>query len=1144
MSESEYDYEYQSDRSRRGASSSGEEESDTGSIPDEFNAGGSGPQRSSLQLCPTHPAGEMVEACNDCSKALELLRPEVAKQMLAPLSVSSVVSRYAGRSDEKTPTMLFSDATLDLAFNTFTQGRFRGKTHFRDLVDKYLTLPPKQHERLVQDLQLEPLFRKLENEKRFKYIFDIRRRMGDCQKNLRLSQRPIFQVISLVDSCLASFREFGAAAGMKFKTEATVRLNPKVPKPLKDSLAFEIDPASLLPLPELPSMLHGVAALSTEDADVLVQNEQKVLNVVSGYRDHVVSLVQNLFETFSQKLNDMDDFLAFYCDLYGHVDACFRDLIRDKLANCFKSELRPELLGKTLHTDDKEGSRNGGLLGGEERIRTALGNATKRDDLLKKSLLPKRTQPVKKKSVQQSPSKSANRQTRSPVRERYGGRKRGNEDSSSRSRKVARGSKRKDDEDEGSPKARSAGKKSAGKKKGKFLSPQSFSEAWPSFFSPLAIMLVTSVGLVVENIPKLEDLPLGGRLRYCIDSWRHICQNNWVNNVVEFGYRIPLKYKPTQWKIPSNPPVSESANEVLKLEALELKLKQAVRVVDHVKEEYISSYFAVPKVRSPGKFRPILNLKYFNKCVKKYRFTMEHLRTVREWIRPGAWCVGLDLKDAYPHIPIHCESRKYLRFTWLDELLEWVTLPFGLTCSPRVLTKVIKPIIAFLRSTWNILISIYMDDMIVQGKSEQEVIFHAQLVMLTFMALGWSFNFKKCSLIPSQNITHLGFDIDTVSMTISCPKDKILRLQEKCQTALLSRCLSVHDLERLLGTMESVRPSTPLAALHYRSIQKQLLCSKMGKRNPKKVVQLNRKSVAELKWWTSTSGFAANSSSFISEQQPSVHIWTDANLIMGGARNSRGKFTQRSWSSNELDVNPHINLLEIRAAREGIDKLAVEGDKVRLHIDNITACSYIRKQGGTRSSNLSDEACLLWEEALARNILILTPHWLSSKDNIEADFLSRNKLNQWEFYIRPSLFEYILRELQVYPTLDAFASRSTTQLERYMSWFPDSQAVAQDALLHQWDEITYLFPPVPLMLKVLRLVREQGISAVLVCPQWPTALWWPSVVEMMVGAPLPLPYYKEALVMVGKGNLQPFLDPLVAVHISAKILPQAIDAQI
>ena len=115
-------YEYQSDRSHRGASSS-DEDSETGSGQDDLNAGGSEVQDRPLQLCPRHPAGEMVEACTDCSKALGILRPEVAKQMLAPLIVSSVVSRYAGRSDEKTPTMLFSDATLDLAFNTFTQGR-------------------------------------------------------------------------------------------------------------------------------------------------------------------------------------------------------------------------------------------------------------------------------------------------------------------------------------------------------------------------------------------------------------------------------------------------------------------------------------------------------------------------------------------------------------------------------------------------------------------------------------------------------------------------------------------------------------------------------------------------------------------------------------------------------------------------------------------------------------------------------------------------------------------------------------------------------------------------------------------------------------------------------------------------------------
>ena len=137
--------------------------------------------------------------------------------------------------------------------------------------------------------------------------------------------------------------------------------------------------------------------------------------------------------------------------------------------------------------------------------------------------------------------------------------------------------------------------------------------------------------------------------------------------------------------------------------------------------------------------------------------------------------------------------------------------------------------------------------------------------MLTFMALGWSFNFKKCTLISSQSITHLGFDINTQSMTISCPADKISRLQEKCRDALVTGHLTVHELEKLLGTMESVRPATPLASLHYRAIQRQLLQAKLGKREPSKLVILNSKSLFELKWWVAKSGFEGNSAASISE---------------------------------------------------------------------------------------------------------------------------------------------------------------------------------------------------------------------------------------------------------------------------------------
>ena len=69
-----------------------------------------------------------------------------------------------------------------------------------------------------------------------------------------------------------------------------------------------------------------------------------------------------------------------------------------------------------------------------------------------------------------------------------------------------------------------------------------------------------------------------------------------------------------------------------------------------------------------------------------------------------------------------------------------------------------------------------------------------------------------------------------------------------------------------------------------------------------------------------------------------------------------------------------INLLETRAARESVLALSEPGDRFRLHIDNRTAAAYIRCQGGTQSNALSQEALLLWEQAVSRNVTLLPPH--------------------------------------------------------------------------------------------------------------------------------------------------------------------------
>ena len=255
---------------------------------------------------------------------------------------------------------------------------------------------------------------------------------------------------------------------------------------------------------------------------------------------------------------------------------------------------------------------------------------------------------------------------------------------------------------------------------------------------------------------------------------------------------------------------------------------------------------------------------------------------------------------------------------------------------------------------------------------------------------------------------------------------------------------------------------------------------------------------------------------------------------MGGGHSSRGDFVQRLWNNVDLADDADINLLETRAAHESVIALSEPGDRVRLHIDNRTAAAYIRCQGGTRSNVLSQEAILLWKQAVARNVTILPPHWIPTAENTAADFLSRHDVTQWMFMLDRTVFRSVLDYFSLRPTLDAFACRYSAQLPRYMSWSRDQHAVAQDALFSPWDPVTYLFPPVPLLPKVIRKIRDQKIRAILVCPQWPTALWWGMLLDMMVEPPMLLPHYKNILQTLDGTPVSPYLDPLVALHLTGK----------
>ena len=96
-------------------------------------------------------------------------------------------------------------------------------------------------------------------------------------------------------------------------------------------------------------------------------------------------------------------------------------------------------------------------------------------------------------------------------------------------------------------------------------------------------------------------------------------------------------------------------------------------------------YFIVPK--KDGGLRPILDLRLLNCSVKRLKFRMLTLKQVVSQIRSEDWFVTIDLKDAYFHVSILPNHRKFLRFAFGGKAYQYRVLPFGLALSPRTFTK-------------------------------------------------------------------------------------------------------------------------------------------------------------------------------------------------------------------------------------------------------------------------------------------------------------------------------------------------------------------------------------------------------------------------------------------------------------------------
>ena len=585
-----------------------------------------------------------------------------------------------------------------------------------------------------------------------------------------------------------------------------------------------------------------------------------------------------------------------------------------------------------------------------------------------------------------------------------------------------------------------------------------------------------------------------------------ITQDTWVLENVQ-GHRLELIQTPWQAAAPEEPHLSPELENCMAEEVSKLVQKGAVSLVDHPEpDSFVSRMFLVPK--GDGSHRPIIDLRELNKFIRWEHFKMEGIHLLKDLLQKGDWMVKLDLKDAYFAVPIHQEHRQYLRVRWKGKTYQFNCLPFGLSSAPRVFTKVMRPVIAWLRQLGCRIIT-YIDDNLIMAPTKEEAAWLAEIAVSLFEALGFVVNRPKSILQPCQKLQFLGFIVSSAEMTIRVPEKKLTKLQTMVEEVLKAPTTSGRELARLVGTASSMALGIPPAPLFYRVMQQAKNSVIHTSRGLDTRMTLDTPLREELQWWLSHAHQWNGRS--LSPPQESLWVQTDASRTGWGAFCQEGS-TGGPWTTEEAEF--HINYLELLAVFLAIQTFAKHKSNVTIYVqlDSITAQTYINKKGGTRSPPLSQLAKKVWSWCMERSITLVADH-IPGRENTVADTESRVSRDHWDWKLNPELFKVI--EQRFGPLeINLFASRISTQLPRFYSWRPDPEAQVTDAFKQLWKGNNYANPPWAIIPRVLSQVRRQCTSLVLIAPVWKPQVWYPVLLALLVDYPYLLPARESTILQM------------------------------
>ena len=195
-------------------------------------------------------------------------------------------------------------------------------------------------------------------------------------------------------------------------------------------------------------------------------------------------------------------------------------------------------------------------------------------------------------------------------------------------------------------------------------------------------------------------------------AWRSLTNDKILLSDV-LGKAIECTATPVQHKLP-NQIFAEYEYPIVHQEVHKLLEKRVITKVSPIPGQILS--YVILRPPKDGTHRLILNLKRCNESVSHYHFKIDSLSTTTKLVTRNCYMASVDMKDAYNSISIRSSDRKILRLMREGELYEFTFLAIGLSCAPRIFTKILKPPLSTMHTVT------HLDDLYLQGQTYEKCV--------------------------------------------------------------------------------------------------------------------------------------------------------------------------------------------------------------------------------------------------------------------------------------------------------------------------------------------------------------------------------------------------------------------------------------